>query len=297
MKTWVKLYTEVNEDPKIGSLTWAQRGIWSALLALAGRLDYRDENDKETGLLDTPQNTAWHLRCPAEEFGDALKAFQERGMIDEREGLLYITNYAKRQARPPSASREAVAKRVKRHREAKPDQRNEETDERNESVTPLQNNVTPLETDTELDTELDTEQRQNRTDNAPSAGAGAPTSPPDIPPPRKSSPRDPKSKLTSGQREFLALFGAKRFKTNAARDTILRLEQEFGTGKLLAAAEWAAKKQMTVGNAVVSIEKALPNWNNNNGRNKHKQNRPNTARPETPRAEDIQAQAVRRALQ
>lgn len=293
MKTWVKLYTEVNEDPKIGGLTWAQRGIWSALLALAGRLDYRDENDKETGCLDTPQNTGWHLRCPAEEFNDALKAFQERGMIDEREGLLYITNYAKRQGRPPSASREAVAERVKRHREAKPDQRNEEPDERNENVTPLQNNVTPLETETELDTE----QIQNRTDNAPSAGADAPTSPPATPPPEKSPPQKPKSKLTTGQRKFLALFGAKRFKTNAARDTILRLEQEFGTEKLLDAAGWAAKKQMTVGSAVVSVEKALPNWNNSNGHNKRKQNRSSAARPETPRAEDIQAQAVKRALQ
>ncbi len=62
MKTWVKLYTEVNHDPEIGRLTWAQRGLLFSLFALAGEIDNRDGDDRETGTLDTVANTAWRLR-------------------------------------------------------------------------------------------------------------------------------------------------------------------------------------------------------------------------------------------
>ena len=116
MKTWVKLYTEVNHDPAIGTLTWAQRGIWTALLALAGEIDDRDEYQAETGALDTLPNIAWRLRCDVGELRDAITAFAERNMVDERDGVFYITHYGKRQRRPPSAKPEAVKERVQRHR-------------------------------------------------------------------------------------------------------------------------------------------------------------------------------------
>lgn len=66
--------------------------------------------------------------------------------------------------------------------------------------------------------------------------------------------------LTIGQRGFLDLFGAKRFKTVAARDAVLELEQAHGTEKLLAAGRWAAENQMSVGKAVGAVRTALPKW-------------------------------------
>lgn len=139
MKTWVKLYTEVNHDPAIGTLTWAQRGIWTALLALAGEIDDRDEYQAETGALDTLPNIAWRLRCDVGELRDAITAFAERNMVDERDGVFYITHYGKRQRRPPSAKPEAVKERVQRHRAQHDDGSSEEDegDGGNDDVTRL----------------------------------------------------------------------------------------------------------------------------------------------------------------
>ena len=81
MKTWVKLHTKINHDSKMGTLTWAERGIWSALLALAGEIDDQDE-DGPTGLLDTIDNVAWRLRCDIDELEAALHSFIQRGMVD-----------------------------------------------------------------------------------------------------------------------------------------------------------------------------------------------------------------------
>ena len=77
MKTWIKLYTEINRDPDIGTLTWAQRGIWSALLALAGEIDDRDENEQETGRLDTSTRVAWSIRCDLAELDEAIQMAKE----------------------------------------------------------------------------------------------------------------------------------------------------------------------------------------------------------------------------
>lgn len=156
MKTWVKLYTEINRDPDMGTLTWAQRGIWQALLALCGEIDDRDENEKETGRLDILERVAWSIRCEIDELAEAIAAFEDRGMITTIDGgCLYLPNYQKRQARPPSARPSAVSERVKRHRAKL-------QDESNEDVTTLHRGVTPSDPDTDPDTEKTTE------------GAGAP---------------------------------------------------------------------------------------------------------------------------
>ncbi len=164
MRTWVKLYTKVNHDPEIGSLTWAQRGIWSALLALAGEIDDRDGDDRITGRLDTLENTAWRIRCDSAELQTSVDAFVERGWAELREGVLYLTRYRELQERAPSASREAVAGRVKQCRAKAKRERNDVTPE-------AQRCVTPPESDSDSDTESESGA------NAP--GAAAPTQPPD----------------------------------------------------------------------------------------------------------------------
>jgi len=148
MKTWVKLYTEVCTDPDIGELTLAQKGVWMMLLALAGQIDARDENDQETGELDTIARVAWSIRCTTAELQDAIAAFQVRGMVEDRDGILWLPNYGKRQRRAPTDRHTAVAERVKRYRERK-------ATACNEVVTPLQpacnENVTSLESESDTD--------------------------------------------------------------------------------------------------------------------------------------------------
>lgn len=65
------------------------------------------------------------------------------------------------------------------------------------------------------------------------------------------------SRFTSGQSQFLECFGAKTFKTKIQAQTILELEQEFGTTRVIELAQWAAKVGMNVGRAVVAVESRL----------------------------------------
>lgn len=125
MKPWVKLYTEINRDADMGMLTWAQRGIWSALLALAGDIDARDAEEHETGQLDTEARVAWMIRCEASELRAALAEFARLGMVEDRDGILYLPNYGKRQAKPPSQERPAARDRQREHRERVRDSRRE----------------------------------------------------------------------------------------------------------------------------------------------------------------------------
>jgi len=115
MKTWIKLHTKITDDPDIGAMPLAHVGVWMLLLALAGKIDDR-QDDVESGKLDTPGRIAWYLRRDLDELQSALTAFIELGMIRENEGILYIAKYPQYQARSPSASRQAVRKRVQQYR-------------------------------------------------------------------------------------------------------------------------------------------------------------------------------------
>lgn len=153
MKAWVKLYTEINRDPDMGTLTWEQRGIWSALMALCGEIDIRDENENETGATDTPEKIAWHLRTDMKTLQPALDAFQERGFIEITDGVVFLIHYPPRQQRAPSSKPSEVEKRVARHRELKRQQDEKDATtadvkrDCNEDVTSLQRGVTPSDTE------------------------------------------------------------------------------------------------------------------------------------------------------
>ena len=190
MKSWVKLYTEINRDADMGTLTWAQRGIWSAFLALAGQIDDRDEEDDETGALDTPGRVAWHLRLSQDELDDALAAFTERGMVDERDGVLYLTNYPMRQQVPPSQRRPAQRDRQRAHRADA---------QCHNPVTTLSRDVTPSETESDTDTDSDTESERGdavrgRTDARPSTHDEVPFMDPPEPEPKRERRADPRTK-------------------------------------------------------------------------------------------------------
>jgi hypothetical protein len=66
--------------------------------------------------------------------------------------------------------------------------------------------------------------------------------------------------MTGGQKQFLACFDAKRFSKTIQRDTVLALEKEYGTDKLIEFARWAAKKGLGMGTAIGAAEKTLKKW-------------------------------------
>jgi len=177
VKTWVKLYTEINRDPKMLRLTWAQRGIWSALLALAGEIDDQDE-DGITGYVGPLDDVALLIRCDDDEFSEAIRAFAERGMVENREGILYLSRYVERQQRAPSNAREAVTERVQRHRRRQADGCNEDVTslhaQCNEDVTRLQRGVTPSDSDSDSDSDSEADAERAAAAPQPRARAGPP---------------------------------------------------------------------------------------------------------------------------
>ncbi len=117
MKTWIKLYTEILDDADIGMMPLEMIGMWTMFLALAGKIDDRDESECETGKLDTAERISWHLRYPVEQIRRATEYFIALGMAHEIDGIIYLTNYPKRQAQPLSSHPSAVRERVQRYRD------------------------------------------------------------------------------------------------------------------------------------------------------------------------------------
>lgn len=67
----------------------------------------------------------------------------------------------------------------------------------------------------------------------------------------------PRVEYSEGQRQFLEVFGAKRFRLVIQRDTVRELEEQHGTTELVNLARWAGKRGMTLGGAVIAVESAL----------------------------------------
>lgn len=196
MKTWVKSYTETTHDPKMLTLTWAQRGIWAALLNIAGEIDDRDEDGIETGALDTIEYTALRIRCDPGEFGMALAAFQDRGMVTEKDGILYLPNYAKRQGRAPSDRKAAVTERVKRYRAERGASVKRGC---NEDVTSVKRGVTASDSDSDSDTETDSDTEVSGSPEREPEPAPAPNRRSD---PRSKHPAIQAARAATGARKY-----------------------------------------------------------------------------------------------
>lgn len=154
MRTWIKLYTEIVSDPKMGRLTDRQFRTCINLFALAGVED-------DDGLLPATEDLAWHLRLNPVDLVQDLQALAQVGIIRRQDDRWLIAKWQERQAKPPSSERDAVRERVQRHR-------NKETKESNEDVTTLQVdcNAPRIEEEEEKRRE-ETEQR-----NAPADSGG-----------------------------------------------------------------------------------------------------------------------------
>jgi len=151
MRYWIKLYTEITRDPKMGRLTDRQFRTCINLFALAGEID-------DGGKLPPLPDMTWLLRLTDEQLSEDLAALSRVGILEERDGVWHVRKWAERQAKAPSDQPERVRARVAQHRQR----------QRNEDVTPLQPGVTEPETETETDieTETDKEREREKTDVA-----------------------------------------------------------------------------------------------------------------------------------
>ncbi|GIV86593.1 MAG: hypothetical protein KatS3mg054_0622 [Chloroflexus sp.] len=134
---WVKLYTEILDDPKMGTLTDRQWRRVIELFLLAGKLCA----DK-SGILPETKQLAWMLRMPADELDKDLNELTSTGIIQKIETGWLVVNFKKRQEKSD------VNERVRRYRSRQ--QRNEyyggyETQSQNnvtDNVTQMKRNVT-----------------------------------------------------------------------------------------------------------------------------------------------------------
>ena len=98
MRTWIKLYTEILADPKMGLLP---DHLWRRCVELflfAGRTD-------NGGVLPDMREMEWTLHSPASETTETLEALEKIGIVHRQGETWIVTNFEKRQAAMGSAAR------------------------------------------------------------------------------------------------------------------------------------------------------------------------------------------------
>ena len=155
MRYWIKLYTEIVHDPKMGRLTDRQFRTCINLFAMAGNLD-------QEGALPPRDDIAWQLRMIHDELDADLQELEHVGIIELRENGWYVRKWQERQSRAPSDAPERVLQRVHDYRQR---QRNEVVTSLHSDVTSLQRGVTPSEAEKrrsreEAETEAEAETAQ-----------------------------------------------------------------------------------------------------------------------------------------
>ena len=117
---WIKLWLESLDDPKLTRLPLAERGAWWGLLELAGKCDAGGKIVSGGVGLDMDEIAdALHIKGSEDRL--ALEAMiakmEKRGSLKQNEGVLTVVHWEERQRIPPSSRPEAIAKRVRDHRE------------------------------------------------------------------------------------------------------------------------------------------------------------------------------------
>lgn len=217
---YIKLYHEILHDPKMGRLT---DNLWRRVIEiflLAG------ENG-QNGNLPSVENMAWELRLSIEELEANLQTLAKYEIVSLTPTGWHVTHFERRQA-PIEGKVRVSAHRDREKKQAYYATETDETQESNESVTTRY-------TDIELDIDIDQEKKQKQTTPAKPDG------------------------LNDLQKMTLAYFGAKRFK-NSTQAAIVSAWDRYPQKNVIAACEWAATKGFGLGQAIASIEAALPKW-------------------------------------
>ena len=113
---WIKLYTEMLDDPKIGRLSIALRWRFVELLLLAGECD-EDGALIGSGFPLSASDIAWRLRCETGALMDDLHALEAAGLVAYDGEAWLIVKFAARQGRPQKERRELWRTAQQRHRD------------------------------------------------------------------------------------------------------------------------------------------------------------------------------------
>jgi len=133
--SWAKVYIEVIDDHKMGTLP---DSLWRRVIEL---ILLAKKNDKD-GWLPGMIEMSWALRMSAEQLEADLEKLHQVGIVEPKEGNWYLTNFVKRQAFEP------VVERVRNFRK-----RNEKQS-CNDSVTESYQTILDTDTDTDEDKEI-----------------------------------------------------------------------------------------------------------------------------------------------
>ena len=117
---WIKMWLEALDDPKLTRLSLAERGAWWGILKLAGTCNAGGKIVSGGGGLSLDEIVdALHIKTPEDRqsLESMIAKMKERGSLMWNENALTVVHYEERQRIPPSARPEAVAERVRRHRE------------------------------------------------------------------------------------------------------------------------------------------------------------------------------------
>lgn len=161
---WIKLYIEMNHDPKIGLLTDDLKWRFTSILLLAGEMG-------SDGFLPEIGEMAWTLRTSPDTLAGQMRTLAGRGLVElrphpEGDERWFITKFAERQA--PSTN----AERQKQWRN------------RNAPVTPVTKRNAKVTPETEAEAEAETEAEGER------SGAIAPAPPAPVDPPFQPVPEE-----------------------------------------------------------------------------------------------------------
>lgn len=123
---WAKMWLEALDDPKLTRLSLAERGAWWGVLQLAGKL--AADGRLETGAqgLDMDEIAdALHIKTSDDRraLESMIEKMESRGSLLWNGSVLTVVHWEERQAIPPSARPEAVAERVRQHRQRQREER------------------------------------------------------------------------------------------------------------------------------------------------------------------------------
>jgi len=117
---WIKMWLESLDDPKLIRLSLAERGAWWGVLQLAGKCDAGGKIvSGGQGLEMDEIADALHIKTSGDRqaLESMIDKMEKRGSLKWNNNTLVVVHWEERQRIPPSARPEAVADRVRRHRE------------------------------------------------------------------------------------------------------------------------------------------------------------------------------------
>ena len=117
---WAKMWLEALDDPKLTRLSLAERGAWWGLIKLAGKCSAGGKIVSGESALDMDEiSDALHIKTSDDRqaLESMIAKMEKRGSLKWNDNILVIVHWEERQAIPPSSRPEAVAERVRLHRE------------------------------------------------------------------------------------------------------------------------------------------------------------------------------------